>query len=37
MITKDKIKEVALNNGVDLFGVASVDRFIDDLNWCIAN
>ena len=27
MITKDKIKEVAFNNGVDLFGVASVDRF----------
>ncbi|MCD4792935.1 MAG: epoxyqueuosine reductase [Bacteroidales bacterium] len=27
MITKDKIKEVAFNKGVDLFGVASVDRF----------
>jgi len=27
MITKDKIREVAIKNGVDLFGVASVDRF----------
>ena len=27
MITKNKIKEVAFKNGVDLFGVASVDRF----------
>ncbi|MCK4663445.1 MAG: epoxyqueuosine reductase [Bacteroidales bacterium] len=27
MITKDKIKEVAFNNGVDLFGIASVERF----------
>ena len=29
MITKDKIKEIAFKNGVDLFGVASVDRFED--------
>ncbi|MFC2086526.1 hypothetical protein ACFLQ9_02275 [Bacteroidota bacterium] len=27
MITKDKIKEVAFDKGVDLFGMASVDRF----------
>jgi epoxyqueuosine reductase QueG len=27
MITKDIIREVAFKNGVDLFGVASVDRF----------
>ncbi len=27
MITKDKIRELAFKNGVDLFGVASVDRF----------
>ena len=27
MITKDKIREVAIKNGVDLFGIASVDRF----------
>jgi epoxyqueuosine reductase len=27
MITKDTIREVALKNGVDLFGVASIDRF----------
>ena len=27
MITKNKIKEVAFKNGVNLFGVASVDRF----------
>ena len=27
MITKDKIKEIAFRKGVDLFGVASVDRF----------
>ncbi len=27
MVTKDEIKEVAYRNGVDLFGIASVDRF----------
>lgn len=27
MITKDLIKEIAFKNGVDLFGIASVDRF----------
>jgi epoxyqueuosine reductase QueG len=27
MVTKEKIKEIAFKNGVDLFGVASVDRF----------
>ena len=27
MIIKDKIKEIAFKNGVDLFGVASIDRF----------
>lgn len=27
MITRDKVKEVAYRNGVDLFGIASVDRF----------
>ncbi len=27
MIPKDKIKEIAFRNGVDLFGIASVDRF----------
>lgn len=27
MITKDKIKEIAFEKGVDLFGVVSVDRF----------
>jgi epoxyqueuosine reductase len=27
MIAKDQIKEIAFQNGVDLFGVASVDRF----------
>ncbi len=27
MIIKDKIKEIAFKNGVDLFGIASVDRF----------
>lgn len=27
MITKDEIKKMAFDNGVDLFGVASVDRF----------
>jgi epoxyqueuosine reductase len=27
MITKEKIKEIAFQNGVDLFGIASVDRF----------
>lgn len=27
MITKNKIREVAIKNGVDLFGIASVDRF----------
>ncbi|MBN1150463.1 epoxyqueuosine reductase [candidate division WOR-3 bacterium] len=27
MITKDRIKEIAFRQGVDLFGVASVDRF----------
>jgi epoxyqueuosine reductase len=27
MITKDTIREVATKNGVDLFGIASVDRF----------
>jgi len=29
MIARDKIQEVAFKNGVDLFGVASVDRFKD--------
>lgn len=27
MITKERVKEIAIKNGVDLFGVASVDRF----------
>lgn len=27
MISKEEVKEVALNNGVDLFGIASVERF----------
>jgi epoxyqueuosine reductase QueG len=27
MITKHEIKQIAFNNGVDLFGIASVDRF----------
>jgi epoxyqueuosine reductase QueG len=27
MITRDRIKEIAFQNGVDLFGIASVDRF----------
>lgn len=27
MITRNDIKEIAFNNGVDLFGIASVDRF----------
>ena len=27
MITREKIKEIAFRNGVDLFGIASVDRF----------
>ncbi len=27
MISKEEVKEVALNNGVDLFGIASVKRF----------
>jgi len=27
MITKDKIREIAFKNGIDLFGIASVDRF----------
>lgn len=27
MITKDKIKEITFTKGVDLFGIASVDRF----------
>ena len=27
MVSKEKIKEVALKNGVDLFGIASIDRF----------
>ena len=29
MIAKEKIKEIAIENGVDLFGIASVDRFKD--------
>src|SRR5512136_2847607 len=27
MITKAKIRQIAFENGVDLFGIASVDRF----------
>jgi hypothetical protein len=27
MIRKDIVREVAFRNGVDLFGIASVDRF----------
>lgn len=30
MTTKDKIKEIALEFGVDLIGISSVDRFEDD-------
>jgi epoxyqueuosine reductase QueG len=29
MITRDKIKEIAFQNGVDLFGIADVERFKD--------
>lgn len=29
MITKQVVKEIALKNGVDLFGIAAIDRFTD--------
>lgn len=29
MITKDKIKKISKKNGVDLFGTASLDRFVN--------
>jgi epoxyqueuosine reductase len=29
MITRDKIKEISFRNGVDLFGIANVERFKD--------